>query len=246
MPHSLFAAAESPPWLSDLAAARALLVTAHTSTTPCICPRNRPLAWGWNNSVKLKQLSPQTHMEEIVRGSLASACGMCPWCVLAFASVTTVLKRLWNTLGAVREEAFTLVLLLHFFGWETFYHSAHNRAGESTGPFKHFCNTFTWFLVRRGLFSFLDLLCPIALHVTLLMSTRSASCEQASSPVLWLDNLHRCLHTPPFPSSICPRGLGPGRQGGREVEITKEKRGSTAEESRAGRLAWERGIRRQK
>lgn len=102
------------------------------------------------------------------------------------------------------------------------------------------------FLVRRGLFSLLDLLCPIALHVTLLMSTRSTSCEQASSPVLWLDNLHRCLHTPPFPSSICPRGLGPGRQGGREVETTKEKRGSTAEESRAGRLAWERGIRRQK
>lgn len=69
---------------------------------------------------------------------------MCPWRVLAFASMTTVLKRLWNTLGAVS----TLVLLLHFFSQEGFHHSAHNRAGEITSPFKHFCNAFTWFLVR--------------------------------------------------------------------------------------------------
>lgn len=177
--------------------------------------------------VKVAPAHPQIHMEEIMRGSLA-----CEMCLLAFASMTAVLKRLWNTLGAVMEEAFTLGVLLHFFSCERFHHRAHDRAGESTGPFKHFCNTFMWFLVRTLL-----LLCPIALHLTLLMSTRSTSCELASSPMLWLENLHRCLHIPPLPSSICPRGSGPGRQGRGEVETTTEKRGTTAEEGRDGSLA---------
>lgn len=46
--NALFAAAESPPWLNDLAADRALRVTTHMPTTPYSCLRNCLLVWGWN------------------------------------------------------------------------------------------------------------------------------------------------------------------------------------------------------
>lgn len=156
---SLLAAAESPPWLGDFAAARALWVIAHMPATPCSCLRNCLLAWGWKQSVKLKQplFSPQLHMEKSWEADWPVECahGVCSHLL-------------------ARQESWR--------GFETLW----------------------------GLFSLLDLLCPMALHLTLLMSARNTSHELASSPVLWFENLHRCLHAPPLPSS-CLRGLGAGR-----------------------------------
>lgn len=209
-------------------------------TIACSCFKNQLLTWGWNNNVKLKQsqLSPKIHMEETMRGSLAH--GVCPWCVLAFASMTAVLTRLWNT---------------HFGGSEG--GGTHTSAAPALFQSRKISPQCTQRSRRKHWFfqAFLQCVYVILREKRTLLLTwphciSFAFADEHNELLIWAGK-HPCVAAwkpPQLPSPSSPSllHLPKGPEAAREVEATEEVRGSATEGGRAGSLAWKRGIRRQK